>query len=44
MIVHTANSPQAKGAFYSAFLLIALVVTFLLGLLAHYNLPVANPY
>ena len=43
LIVHTGKiRHKQKGAFYSAFLLIALVVTFLLGLLAHYNLPVAK--
>ena len=35
LIVHTGKiRHKQKGAFYSAFLLIALVVTFLLGLLA----------
>ena len=43
LIVHTGKiRHKQKGAIYSAFLIIALVVTFLLGLLAHYNLPVAK--
>ena len=43
LIVHTGKiRHKQKGAFYSAFLLITLVFTFLLGLLAHYNLPVAK--
>ena len=43
LIVHTGKiRHKQKGAVYSAILIIALVVTFLLGLLAHYNLPVAK--
>jgi cytochrome bd-type quinol oxidase subunit 2 len=43
LIVHTGKiSHKQKGAIYSVILIIALVVTFLLGLLARYNLPVAK--
>jgi hypothetical protein len=43
LIVHgTKIHLKQKGAFYSTILIIALVVTFVLGLLAHYNLPVAR--
>ena len=43
LIVHTDKiHNKQKGAFYSVFLILALVVTFLLGLLAHFNIPVAK--
>ena len=43
LIVHTGKiRHNQKGAIYSAILVISLMVTFLLGLLAHYNLPVAG--
>ena len=43
LIVHADKiHHKQKGAFYSVFLIIALLVTFLLGLLAHYNIPVAK--
>jgi cytochrome bd-type quinol oxidase subunit 2 len=43
MIVHADKiHHNQKGAVYSAILIIALLVTFVLGLLDHYNLPVAK--
>jgi hypothetical protein len=43
LIVHTGKIRQKqKGGIYSVFLIVALVVTFLLGLLAHFNIPVAK--
>jgi hypothetical protein len=40
LIVHTGKiRHKQKGTIYSAILIISLSVTFLLGLLAHYNLP-----
>ncbi|MGD0876902.1 MAG: hypothetical protein ABSA01_01995 [Anaerolineales bacterium] len=40
LIVHTGKVRQKqKGAIYSTILVVTLLVTFLLGLLAHYNLP-----
>ena len=43
LIVHTDKiRHKQKGALYSAILIIALLVTFLLGLLAHYDLPIAK--
>jgi cytochrome bd-type quinol oxidase subunit 2 len=43
LIVHSDKiRHKQKGAIYSAVLIIALLVTFLLGLLAHYDLPVAK--
>ena len=41
LIVHSEKIRQKqKGAIYSGILIITLLVTFLLGLLAHFNLPV----
>ena len=43
LIVHTGKiRHKQKGAVYSAILIITLLGTFLLGLLAHYNLPIAK--
>ena len=43
LIVHTGKIRQKqKGGIYSVVLIIALVVTFLLGWLAHFNIPVAK--
>jgi hypothetical protein len=42
-IVHSEKiRTRQKGAFYSAILIISLVVTFALGLLAHFEIPVAK--
>ena len=41
LIVHTGKvRRKQKGAIYSTILVITLLITFLLGLLAHYNIPV----
>ena len=43
LIVHTGKIRQKqKGSIYSVVLIIALVITFLLGWLAHFNIPVAK--
>ncbi len=43
LIVHTGKIRQKqKGGIYSVVLIIALVVTFVLGFLAHFNFPVAK--
>ena len=43
LIVHADKiQHKQKGAVYSVILIIALLVTFMLGLLAHYDLPVAK--
>jgi cytochrome bd-type quinol oxidase subunit 2 len=43
LIVHTEKiRHKQKGAVYSAILIVSLAITFVLGLLAHYNLPVAK--
>jgi hypothetical protein len=43
LIVHTGKIRQKqKGGIYSVLLIVALVVTFALGFLAHFNIPVAK--